>query len=350
MYLQPTFSFFRKKESEKVEPILIDESENMAVNDVEAQFAVGIRTKSPLVDNYQFFKSPRNINITIMLIYIAVVILTVGAVMMPLFVEFTRINYISSTGIFGNTLRTSTRLMIMESISIGCTLPTLSDGFLDRFTTHENKATKLTLSMWHRILFLLTFTISGVIYLSLSDFYFMPYLYIVLDRSKLIIIGAVTFYAVSNGTIMNSTRSKIILLIPVMIYAVRIVVEVYNLVYPEFQFLGRIYPSLAYLSLISFVGVQVSWYYLLWCRYRVNKSLNDEEKKEGVYMLTMLFYLIATHFVPAIVGYPDSLLDTGEKYLVGDIVVQIVCILLATVLPARFLRKVVQVTLKLVQI
>jgi len=60
-------------------------------------------------------------------------------------------------------------------------------------------------------------------------------------------------------------------------------------------------------------------------------------------MLAMLFYIVACQVVAAIFNWPESWLDTGENILIGYIVVQIVCILLATVLPPWFMRKVVQV-------
>jgi hypothetical protein len=93
-----------------------------------------------------------------------------------------------------------------------------------------------------------------------------------------------------------------------------------------------------------FFGVQIQWYYLLWYRYRVNKALNNEEKKEAVFMLAMLFYVVASIIIDRILGGTNSWAETGGNTLAGYIAVQIVCILLATVLPTRFMRKVVQVS------
>ena len=67
------------------------------------------------------------------------------------------------------------------------------------------------------------------------------------------------------------------------------------------------------------------------------------QRKETVFMLAMLFYMVACLVVTAIFGWPYSWLDTGEQILIGYIIVQILCILLATVLPTMFMRKVVQV-------
>ena len=274
------------------------------------------------------------------LIYVFIIAISICAMIVPIFIHFKRLKNISNGGIFGIAVRTSTRLMITESLSIGCTLPMLSDNFLDRFT---DKNTKLTLSMWHRNLFLIACSISGVLYLSLSDYYFMPYLYVVLFRTKILFVGAITNYAVLSGTIIKSWKMKLILFTPVPIAAFSFVLEVYTLLFPENSLLSNTSTVFYYLTMITFSGAQIPWFYLLWCRYRVNKTLNNEEKKECVYMLGMLFYFIAVQLVNVIFGYPDSWLNTGDKLLVGYIVAQIVCILLATVLPTRFMRKVVQV-------
>ena len=278
--------------------------------------------------------------LSLVLISIVFVIVTVFAMFVPMFIQLNGIRAVSNSGTFGYFLRTSTRLKIMESISIGCTLPMLCDNFLDKVT---DKKSKMTLSMWHRILFLVAFSISSILYLNLSDYYFMPYLYIVLNNTKILLVGAVTYYSVLNGTIMNSLRSKMIFLFPVVFVGLRYVFEAYGLVYPEYKFLSTITSILFYLMFFSFFGVLIPWCYLLWCRYHVNKSLNNEEKKECVYMLAMLFFVITCQVVNTVFGYTDSWLDTKEEVLIGYIVVQIICILLATVLPTWFMRKVVQV-------
>ena len=230
----------------------------------------------------------------------------------------------------------------MEGISIGCALPMLSDKFLDQVT---DKNTKMTLSMWHRILFLVAFTISSILYLNLSDYYFMPYLYIVLNDTKIFLVGAVTSYSVLNGTIMKSLRSKIIFFFPVVIGGSYYAFEAYSLLFPEYSLLSSVTKILFFLMFVSFCAVLILWSHHLWSRYRVNKTLNYEEKKECVYMMSMIFFVVACQIVNGICGYTDSWLNTREGVLIGYIVVQIICILLATVLPNWFIRKVVQANL-----
>ena len=276
----------------------------------------------------------------IALIYVAVMAVTIFAMFIPIFMQFEGIRNVADVGIFGDTLKTSTRLKIIEGILIGCTLPMLSDNFLNKITY---KDTKMNLSMWHRLLFLAIFSISSVLYLSFSDSYSMPYLYMLLNHTKVLLVGAVTSYAVLEGTIFKSLLSKSMFFAPFLLAATRAVFQAYSLVFPEYTVLHTVTVVLLYPSLLSFFWVQFSWYFLLWRRYRTNKSLNNEEKKECVYMLAMLFYIVACLVVAAIFNWPESWLDTGENILIGYIVVQIVCILLATVLPTWFMRRVVQV-------
>jgi hypothetical protein len=94
-------------------------------------------------------------------------------------------------------------------------------------------------SMWHRIIFLSAFSIAGVLYLDLSDCYFMAYLCIILTRSKVLIAGAVTFYTISCGIITNLRKSKVFLLTPVLLSGIRIVFEAYSLVYLEKVFISN---------------------------------------------------------------------------------------------------------------
>jgi hypothetical protein len=278
-----------------------------------------------------------NVNLAI---YVTIAVVIVCALIIPIFTELSRVRDIANRGSLGAVLRTSTRLMIFESLSIGCTLPMLSDNFLDRCI--EKKA-KISLSMWHRILFLSVFSTTGIFYLLLSDYTFIAYLYIVFNRSKIILVGVVTSYAVSMGVVMQSWRSKALLIIALLILSLRYIFEAYGLVYPEIPVLENIAVICYYLSSIMFFVAQSTFYYLLWCRYRVNLALNSEEKKESVYMLTCLFYVIACTLTKVIFDKRVLWPNISETVLVGYIIVQIVCILLATVLPARFMRKVVQV-------
>lgn len=329
----PLAALFKKRNLDKIIPFPVDDHFN---NDVEAGPKSTILPTSNSEISRKDLKQPNFIPY----FYIVFVVVAVFAMFVPIFINFRGIHAVSYSGTFGDTLRTSTRLKIMESISIGCSLPMLSDKFLDQVT---DKNARMTLSMWHRILFLLAVSISSILYLNLSDYYFMPYLYIVLNDTKILLVGAITSYSVFNGTIMKSLRSKIIFFVPVVIVGLYYVFEAYSLIFPEYQLLSSITVLLFYIMFVSFCAVLIPWHYLLWCRYRVNKTLNNEEKKECVYMMAMVFFVAACQFVNALFGYTGSWLTTRVEVCIGYIVVQIICTLLATVLPTWFMRKVVQV-------
>ena len=121
--------------------------------------------------------------------FIAAVLIPVCAMLVPMYLS-DRIRDISTTGILGETLRSSTRLVITESISIGCTLPLLSDMFMSRITAPASRrAEVMTLSTRHRLICILTSSGASVLYISLSDCYFMAYLYIVMNRTKVGQVG-----------------------------------------------------------------------------------------------------------------------------------------------------------------
>ena len=157
--------------------------------------------------------------------------------------------------------------------------------------------------------------------------------------------GSVTFYVVSQGRVaQNSMLSKGLLFVPVLFCGLSFTVQTYDLVFPGHFALIVVAWLLYYAAILSFFVVQGPWYWTLWKHFQQNKTLGNEEQKESVYMLAMLFYMVACTVVTAVFGWPYAWTDTGENILIGYIVVQILCILLATVLPTMFMRKVVQVS------
>lgn len=117
-------------------------------------------------------------------IHFAAVLVPVSTMLAPIFLS-DHIHEIFAMSILTDALRSSTRLVIVESIAIGCTLPVLSDMFVDRITVPASRRVEaMSLSMWHRVFYLATFSVSSILYVSLSDRYFMAFLYIVLYRTK----------------------------------------------------------------------------------------------------------------------------------------------------------------------
>eukprot|EP01035_Chromulina_nebulosa_P069426 gene69426-biopygen32181 len=64
-------------------------------------------------------------------------------------------------------------------------------------------------------------------------------------------------------------------------------------------------------------------------------------------MVAMLFYIVVSTIINVFFGWTNSWVETRGDTLVGYIVAQIVCILLATVLPTRFMRKLSEAILQL---
>ena len=271
-----------------------------------------------------------------------VVISTSVVVFLPLFI-FDGMKNISSQGIFGETLRTSINLKIAESICIGSTLPMLSDIFLDRISKVRQITGRMNM-MQIRTLFLISFSISSAIYLALGDYVFLPFLYICLYRTKLLVVGAVMFSTVSNGSVASAWKlNQFFLFTPVLSACLFNICQVYDIVYPGTYFLVICCAISFYVALISFFSVQIMWFYYLWKQYKRQQRLDNEEITEVVYMTASVFFIVACQVVNSIFGFTLSWFDTGEKVLIGFAVVQILFILISTVLPGRLLRNVAEV-------
>ena len=277
------------------------------------------------------------------LAFSAVVVVSTIVTILPIFL-FEEMENISNRGIFGETLRGSINLKIAESICIGSTLPMLSDVFLDNFSTRVKEISGRMNLMQNRTVFLIAFSVSSIIYLSLVDYDFLPFLYICLYRTKCLVVGAVILYAVSNGRIVQSWKiNRILFFLPVLSCGLFNICEIYSLVFPSNTLLGAFTSFTFALALISFISVITMWFYYLWRQYRRNRSLDNEEVTELVYMGASLFFVVACEIVDIIFGFSLSWYDTGGDILIGYAVVQVLVILIANVLPGRLLRNVAEV-------
>ena len=216
--------------------------------------------------------------------YSAVVLISTVAMIVPLFLSES--SYLHDQGILPEVLKFSVVLKILESVSIGCTLPMLTDIVLDRFT----KSRGVTLDIVHRTLFSLTFSLASAAYLFLCNYSFMPILYIFLYRTKVLLMGAVTFYVVSDGAIATKFKIKWIFFVPVLSCAVLFTTEIYCLVFPDISYLPLISFIMSILALVSFFLVHILWVFSLWRQFCIAKVLENSEVKEFVYMMFSLFY------------------------------------------------------------
>ena len=282
------------------------------------------------------------------MIFIVFVAISTIVIIMPIFL-YDGMKDISNHGILGETLRTSISLKITESICIGSTLPMLLDVFLDKISKVKEITGRMNISE-NRTLFILAFSMSSAIYLCLGNYDFMPFLYICLYRSKVLIVGAVIFFTVSRGSLVREWKiNRYLFFLPVLTVGLFNICEIYSLVFPDNIFLS-IFTSLTFaLALVTFFVAQITWLYYLWLQNRSKKILDNEEITELVYMAGCCFYVIACQFVNAIFGFSLSWYETGDNILIGYAIVQMLFILIATILPGRLLRNVAEVTLRCIQ-
>ena len=272
-----------------------------------------------------------------------VVLSTSVAVFLPIFI-FDGIKNVSNEGIFGETLRTSINLKIAESICIGSTLPMLSDILLDRISKVRQITGRLNMTLIRTIL-LISFSISSAIYLAVGDYAFMPFLFICLFRTKVLVIGAIIFSTISNGSLATEWKlNQFLFVTPILSASLFNICQIYEIVYPGAYFLDICDTITFYVASLSFFSVQIMWFYYLWKQYKREQKLDNDEIAGAVYMAASAFYIVACQVVNSIFGSSSlSWFDAGENILIGFTVVQILFILIATVLPGRLLRNVAEV-------
>ena len=282
------------------------------------------------------------------MIFFAFVTISTIVIIAPIFF-YDGMKDISDHGIFGETLRTSINLKIAESICIGSTLPMLVDVFLDEISKVKEITGRMNISE-NRTLFILAFSMSSAIYLCLGNYDFMPFLYICLYRSKVLIVGAVIFFTVSRGSLAREWKiNRYLFFLPVLTDGLFNIFQIYSLVFPNNIFLS-IFTSLTfYLALVALLVIQITWFYYLWLQLKSKKILDNEEITELVYMAGCLFYIVACQFVNALFGFTLSWYETGDNILIGYAIVEMLFILIATILPGRLLRNVAEVTLRCIQ-
>eukprot|EP01036_Dinobryon_divergens_P028711 gene28711-37703_t len=92
-------------------------------------------------------------------------------------------------------------------------------------------------------------------------------------------------------------------------------------------------------SFVTYLLLQVYWFYCLWRHYQSNPRFGIDEMKEITYMvgeLIFLFFLL-TDFI--ISTNTVHFVNTDERFLIIYYIIVIICCLIMTVLPGRLLRK-----------
>lgn len=275
-------------------------------------------------------------------IHTAISAITLFIIITPFFYSQQRIKNFSIAGVFGDTLRTSVTLKILESLCIGTTLHVQVDLLLDKvFLTSKWN------TIFQRIISHFVLMVTGIIYLSCYDQFYMPYLYTCCFSMKSIIPTSVILYSISKGVV--STKWEInhgFFLVPVLCAALSAVMISFGLIYPEYRVFQNLLSASYITGIASFVVLEVYWFYSLWRHWRAsNHGLEYEETKEMTYMIGLLCAFLTFLVLNSGVQNNSSWSDMDEKSLISYYIMQAVYSIWLTVLPMRFLRTLSEVLL-----
>ena len=276
------------------------------------------------------------------LVYVTTVTLSTLAISLSWVYLPDRIEFFSKESVFEDALRNSITLKIFEGICVGSTFPMLLDILLDQFSNVRHSTTDIT----QRTIWLIALSSFSILYIACSNFFFMPFLYVFLLRSRLLLLGSLTFYYISNGRIISGWKiNKVIVAMPVIGCGLYNAFDLYSLLIPENKILNDVVMVILVLTLVAFLVVESIWFYYLRQEYLKFKCLSNEVVTEIMYMATMLVYLAASQIVRAIFGI-KSWFESGEQPLICNAVIQLLMILLAAVLPGRLVRIIAAVSIK----
>ena len=253
----------------------------------------------------------------------------------PLFISDLqpRIHHIAQSGTLGHMLRSSVNIKVSEGIAIGSTLPVMMDIFLDKV---ENiSAVNLT----NTFIAVFVIIISGTLYLSLNDYYFITYLYIVLYGFRVLTITSAIIYSISKGVI--ATRWKMspwFFLCPIIFLGSSNITLSVNILFPEYGALPLCLRLIRLAASLALLVMHGYWFFNLWRHYQTQEKLDLDEKKETTYMAGELIYLVF-QFTLMVGSGVTNWLDVDERSLIMIYVMTVCCSVFMTVLPGRLLRK-----------
>eukprot|EP01036_Dinobryon_divergens_P035639 gene35639-46228_t len=248
-----------------------------------------------------------------------------------------RVSEISHTGIFGKTLRTSVILKIFEGVSIGSTLPSLVNIFLDKISHHASDKSELGTHYFS----LLVMFASGIVYLSCYEEDFTPYFYASSFCVKLQTFCSVVMYSVSNGVIAADHKLHSVMFIsPTLCFATLQVVISFSLLFPTSEILTAARIPTYCVSVIVFFTCEFLWFYKFWCHCQSNNyNLEFEAKKEAIHMFTLWIFAIVFMVVNSFDNPSENVwVDTGEWILVVYCALYVAASIVLTILPNRLLR------------
>ena len=271
-------------------------------------------------------------------IFIVIWIVSAGLIFAPLLFPALkhRVSTISKIGSFGHALRTSVLLKIFEGVSIGSTLPSLVNSFLDKISYSSNKSQIGS----HYVTLLFMFA-TGVVYLSYYEEDFISYFYASSFGLKLEMVWFVGIYFVSNGVVATQQKMNFLLfLLPTICFAALQVFISFQLLFPTSEVISAIRIPLYCSSVFFFYLCGFVWSYNFRRQYRINNYLlGFEEKKELIHMCTIWVFSVAFMVANGLDNPSNNVwVDTSETILIVYCLLYVAAIIFLTIMPNRLLR------------
>ena len=271
-------------------------------------------------------------------IFVTVWVVSTSAILAPLLFSDMqqRVNAVAQTGIFGTALRKSVMLKVFEGVSIGSSLPSLINFFLDKISNISNNS-----ELGNHFFSMCVMSVTGIMYLVWYEENFIPYLYACSFGIKLLTLCSVVMYSVSSGVIAAQQKlHPLIFIFPLICFSALQIFISFMLLFPENDVLAQLRMPMYLVASIFLYFCGVIWMYSFWRYYRINNcQLGFEERKELIHVLALLFFAVAFQSVNSS-DNPSKYVwvDTNERTLVIYCALYVFCSIVLTVLPSRLLR------------
>eukprot|EP01035_Chromulina_nebulosa_P026250 gene26250-34340_t len=264
--------------------------------------------------------------------FLAVCLLAIFIGLAPLFISGLqpRIHATSDFGVLGSVLRTSVTIKVFAGISIGTTLPVMVDIILDRCSNIS------FFDLTNTCVVLVVIILSGTLYLSLNDQYYMAYLYVTLFYTVMITTTASVLYSISKGAIATKCKlSPLLFLCPIIGIAATHILLTVSMLVPGSR---AIYIALTIVRVlfsgVAFIAMYGWWFFSLWRYYKTQQQFGVEETKEITYMAGELFFYFCHVALFSTGNISQNFLNADENFLIFYYIIIILFSVFMTVLPA----------------
>ena len=264
-------------------------------------------------------------------IYVGIIFVTFCGLYSP--VLFHIIGPILSDTILAGAILNSSILKLAQSACIASVFPMLFDTFLDIFGNIS------MVNVFERLFLLLALLLPSVIFFIWNESSYMPFLYITLDMSKVIIIAAVIFISSSRTKFMIEKMSSFLFLPGMTFFCISRVLDIYSTIYPYSETLSLFSNLLFYLSVASILLSLIVWSYNLY-HYSRQNGLHVDDYKSVIYMIRLLSYMVIIQLLQ-IFNDASTWEGSNGNLLASYLFAQVLFTTIATVLPGRLARQIV---------